>query len=107
MSIQFACQKKTSFTSAQVAPGPVGEWTIVVGRGFSLNHSKKNKVFIFFQGKREDENQNLLRKAELPVVSKKDCQKMLRKTRLGKYFRLHESFLCAGGDELDLCVVSK
>merc|ERR1711988_1998838 len=34
---------------------------------------------------------------DLPVVNHDDCQDSLRKTRLGKKFKLHDSFVCAGG----------
>ncbi|KAJ8708467.1 hypothetical protein PYW07_010592 [Mythimna separata] len=39
-----------------------------------------------------------LKKIELPVVAHDDCQAALRKTRLGKHFVLHSSFMCAGGE---------
>lgn len=42
--------------------------------------------------------QNILRKVALPLVDNASCQSALRSTRLGPYFRLHESFLCAGGE---------
>merc|ERR1712061_663106 len=35
---------------------------------------------------------------DLPVVNHATCQTELRKTRLGKRFRLHNSLLCAGGE---------
>merc|ERR1712146_546709 len=34
---------------------------------------------------------------DLPVVSNGFCQDKLRSTRLGQKFKLHDSFLCAGG----------
>ncbi|XP_039761985.1 uncharacterized protein LOC120635126 [Pararge aegeria] len=40
----------------------------------------------------------LLRKVEVPVVEHTECQDALRQTRLGYYFRLDSSFMCAGGD---------
>ncbi|XP_063841595.1 phenoloxidase-activating factor 2-like [Scylla paramamosain] len=43
--------------------------------------------------------QNVLKTVNLPYVNRGDCQNSLRYTRLGKYFKLHESFLCAGGEE--------
>lgn len=42
--------------------------------------------------------QTELRKVELPVVDRTDCQNRLRTTRLGSYFQLHSSFICAGGE---------
>lgn len=48
--------------------------------------------------------QVILKKVELPMVSKDECQKRLRETRLGNHFKLHESFVCAGGiPERDTC----
>ncbi|XP_053685307.1 phenoloxidase-activating factor 2-like [Sabethes cyaneus] len=49
-------------------------------------------------------NQVILKKVKLPMVSNEDCQAALRTTRLGKRFRLHGSFICAGGEEgIDTC----
>lgn len=59
-------------------------------------------IKFFFQG----EMQNVLKKITMPIVPKEDCQKALRDTRLGKYFLLHDSFMCAGGEGVDTCVVS-
>jgi hypothetical protein len=39
-----------------------------------------------------------LRQVELPIVPPADCLKELRQTRLGSFFRLHNSFVCAGGE---------
>lgn len=44
------------------------------------------------------EYQNLLKEVDVPVVPNDVCQALLRKTRLGKFFQLHESFMCAGGE---------
>ncbi|XP_055917328.1 phenoloxidase-activating factor 2-like [Eupeodes corollae] len=43
--------------------------------------------------------QNILKKIELPVVPNAKCQENLRNTRLGKFFELHSSFMCAGGEK--------
>ncbi|XP_055857464.1 phenoloxidase-activating factor 2-like [Episyrphus balteatus] len=46
-----------------------------------------------------DENlTNILKKIDLPVVSKAKCQNALRQTRLGPFFKLHSSLMCAGGE---------
>ncbi|KAH8300252.1 hypothetical protein KR044_012101, partial [Drosophila immigrans] len=42
-------------------------------------------------------NEHLLKRIDLPLVSRAECQAMLRITRLGPRFRLRPSFLCAGG----------
>lgn len=39
-----------------------------------------------------------LRQVELPIVPPADCQRELRQTRLGSFFNLHKSFVCAGGE---------
>merc|ERR1712079_391851 len=44
------------------------------------------------------EYQVVLKEIDLPVVDHDQCQESLRKTRLGKRYRLHDSFLCAGGE---------
>ncbi|TMW42702.1 hypothetical protein DOY81_012218 [Sarcophaga bullata] len=48
---------------------------------------------------REGKYQVILKKIDLPVVPHATCQNYLRQTRLGLYFNLHESFLCAGGEK--------
>jgi hypothetical protein len=47
-----------------------------------------------------------MRKVELPIIPPADCQEELRQTRLGSFFRLHDSFVCAGGEPgKDTCQV--
>ncbi|XP_054724976.1 phenoloxidase-activating factor 2-like [Uloborus diversus] len=41
----------------------------------------------------------IMKEVTLPVLGHNDCQNKLRKTRLGRYFKLHGGFLCAGGNE--------
>ncbi|KAL7648189.1 UNVERIFIED_CONTAM: hypothetical protein RMT77_000092 [Armadillidium vulgare] len=43
--------------------------------------------------------QSTLKKIDLPFIEHEKCQNLLRRTRLGKYFRLDRSFNCAGGEE--------
>ncbi|UYV65448.1 hypothetical protein LAZ67_3004410 [Cordylochernes scorpioides] len=51
---------------------------------------------------------NVMKEVALTVVDFHTCQEALRKTRLGRYFHLHEGFLCAGGENgLDSCKVPK
>ncbi|XP_026744110.1 phenoloxidase-activating factor 2 isoform X2 [Trichoplusia ni] len=47
---------------------------------------------------KEGRYQVILKKIELPVVRHDTCQAALRKTRLGRFFQLHSSFMCAGGE---------
>ncbi|XP_047518958.1 phenoloxidase-activating factor 2-like [Pieris napi] len=42
--------------------------------------------------------QVILKKVEVPVIDRRQCQTALRKTRLGPYFKLHATFMCAGGE---------
>ncbi|KAK4316476.1 hypothetical protein Pmani_012378 [Petrolisthes manimaculis] len=43
--------------------------------------------------------QQILKAIELPAVNNLQCQSAMRTTRLGSRFRLHDSFMCAGGKE--------
>ncbi|XP_064085539.1 uncharacterized protein LOC135200810 [Macrobrachium nipponense] len=48
--------------------------------------------------------QAILNRVEVPFVGHGQCEELLRKTRLGRFFKLHESFMCAGGEEnKDVC----
>ncbi|XP_058805213.1 phenoloxidase-activating factor 2-like [Phymastichus coffea] len=48
--------------------------------------------------------QSILRKVTLPIVDNGSCQTRLRATRLGQFFQLHSSFICAGGQpNMDTC----
>ena len=48
--------------------------------------------------------QNIMKQVDLPVVPHRECQNRLRTTRLGRWFRLHRTFTCAGGVEgVDVC----
>ncbi|KAH8254456.1 hypothetical protein KR032_010183, partial [Drosophila birchii] len=41
--------------------------------------------------------EHLLKRIVLPVVDHESCQRLLRLTVLGRRYRLHDSFICAGG----------
>ncbi|KAJ8983010.1 hypothetical protein NQ317_014307 [Molorchus minor] len=48
--------------------------------------------------------QVILKKIDLPIVPRDKCVEKLRETRLGKFFELHRSFICAGGEpDRDTC----
>ncbi|XP_026314354.1 phenoloxidase-activating factor 2-like [Hyposmocoma kahamanoa] len=47
--------------------------------------------------------QVILKKVEVPVVDRNTCQNALRSTRLGRFFQLHTSFMCAGSEGKDTC----
>ncbi|XP_055948370.1 phenoloxidase-activating factor 2-like isoform X2 [Argiope bruennichi] len=47
---------------------------------------------------------SVLKKVVLPVIDKRECQDLLRGTRLGPRFQLHHKFMCAGGEaDQDVC----
>ena len=44
--------------------------------------------------------QNILQYVQVPIVSHQECQRSLKSTNiLSNRFQLHESFICAGGEE--------
>lgn len=43
--------------------------------------------------------QNILKEVDVPVISNRQCETQLQQTRLGYDFKLHNGFLCAGGEE--------
>lgn len=45
---------------------------------------------------KEGKYQVILKKIDLPIISRSPCQERLRRTRLGYRFNLHRSFICAG-----------
>lgn len=47
---------------------------------------------------------SIMKKVELNIITRVECEEKLRKTRLGRRFNLHESFICAGGEPgVDTC----
>lgn len=51
-----------------------------------------------------DSYQVILKKIQMPMVTHQDCENALRTTRLGSKYKLHNSFVCAGGqDGVDAC----
>lgn len=52
----------------------------------------------------EEDGIPILKKVEVPLLNFNRCQNLLRKTRLGASFDLHNSFMCAGGEkDRDAC----
>lgn len=47
---------------------------------------------------KEGKYQVILKKIDLPIIPRIPCIEALRRTRLGRYFQLHQSFICAGGE---------
>lgn len=52
---------------------------------------------------RKGKYQATLKKVDLPIVDRNQCESRLRKTRLGLYFELKPSLICAGGIGSDTC----
>merc|ERR1712080_605168 len=47
---------------------------------------------------------SILKEVVYPIVGRPECQKKLRETRLGRFFELDKSFMCAGGIKgVDTC----
>jgi secreted trypsin-like serine protease len=48
---------------------------------------------------------NILKEVVVPLVKNQECQNLLREnTRLGAFFELDNSFICAGGiKDIDTC----
>ena len=45
-----------------------------------------------------------LKFAKVPIVNRETCQRQFQDNRLGRRFRLHDSFICAGGEAgVDSC----
>ncbi|XP_064542675.1 phenoloxidase-activating factor 2 [Drosophila montana] len=62
----------------------------------------KAKCFAIGWGHRPDSAESMehiLKRIELPVVEHQHCQSLLRRTILGRRYKFHESFICAGGIE--------
>uniref|UniRef100_A0A1Y1N5M6 Phenoloxidase-activating factor 2 n=1 Tax=Photinus pyralis TaxID=7054 RepID=A0A1Y1N5M6_PHOPY len=73
--------------------------TVVSSNLFCYGTGWGRKVFT-----EEKTNSTILKKVELAVVDREACLKRLKSTRLGSHFKLHETFICAGGEiGLDLC----
>lgn len=52
----------------------------------------------------EGRYQEILKHIEVPLVEHNECQEKLQRTRLGQFFILDRSFLCAGGEKgIDTC----
>lgn len=50
--------------------------------------------------------QSILKEVDVPVLTQESCQTALRGTRLGQFFILDKSFMCAGGEAgKDACTV--
>lgn len=53
---------------------------------------------------RHGKYQAILKKVNLPIVAQGKCEQMLRRTeRLGQFFNLDDSLMCAGGERRDTC----
>ncbi|XP_058065543.1 inactive CLIP domain-containing serine protease A8-like [Anopheles bellator] len=47
---------------------------------------------------------SVMKRVDLPILPREKCETMLRASRLGPFFKLHSSVICAGGErDLDMC----
>lgn len=64
--------------------------------------SEESRCFVSGWGSKQcDKNENyatIMKKIDLPIISRQTCLDKLRMTRVGSNFNLHQSFICAGGD---------
>lgn len=62
----------------------------------------RNRCIVSGWGKqvrsRGGNDRRVLKKIQVPVVPRGTCERSLRNTRMGRKFRLHRSFICAGGE---------
>ena len=69
---------------------------------FSCGTFHKNYIFVLVAGwgsLTPNELHDIMNHVDLPIVPNDQCQDLLRKTSLTRRFKLHESFICAGGEE--------
>ncbi|XP_047542273.1 phenoloxidase-activating factor 2-like isoform X1 [Vanessa atalanta] len=72
---------------------PVQEGVRCISTGWGKDKYGKNSPF-----------RVVMKKVEVPTINNEICQSALRSTRLGRFFQLHSSFMCAGGEEdVDTC----
>ncbi|XP_001943192.2 serine protease Hayan [Acyrthosiphon pisum] len=72
------------------------------GWGKTVSYNNYTIVKKTESGKTKETGQyevSILKKVELPIVPRNKCMDALRATRLGPKFVLHDSFICAGGQE--------
>ncbi|XP_055610987.1 phenoloxidase-activating factor 2-like isoform X1 [Uranotaenia lowii] len=62
------------------------------------NFDNKRCVFSGWGEDINGRNSSILKRTKLPIVTRTQCQKALRKQLNDRYFQLHEGFLCAGGE---------
>ena len=91
-STRSACRSPGRSSTSRGAPPPAGARTTSAPRGSTRSHTRHALLLSL---------QVVMKAVELPVVEQEACQAGLRRTRLGRRFRLHQSFLCAGGEVWD------
>lgn len=64
---------------------------------FAPKHSTQCSVSGWGKSGSDGKYHSILRKVELPFVERRACERQLRRTQLGKYYRLDQSLACAGG----------
>ncbi|KAM8716517.1 hypothetical protein ACLKA7_003399 [Drosophila subpalustris] len=73
-----------------------------------FDNFSQRRCFVMGWGKKQTDDPDyphLLKKIDVPFVDRARCQAQLRRTRLSRYFELHSSFVCAGGEkDKDACL---
>ncbi|XP_062565588.1 phenoloxidase-activating factor 2-like isoform X2 [Armigeres subalbatus] len=64
----------------------------------NANFDKKKCVFCGWGEDTLGRNSSILKRTKLPIVPRDECELVLSKILHSPYFKLHESFLCAGGE---------
>ncbi|XP_050359661.1 phenoloxidase-activating factor 2-like [Nymphalis io] len=67
---------------------PVAEGLRCISSGWGKDKYGKNSPY-----------RVVMKKVEVPTINNEKCQSAFRLTRLGKFFKLHSSFMCAGGEQ--------
>ena len=101
----FLCAQKQFFCHKQIPDQFIHDLTSTYYKTLNI---KKENCFATGWGKdrfgRKGEYKPVLKQVELDMVGHKSCEEKLKETRLTKFFELHDSFICAGGQKgLDLC----
>lgn len=67
----------------------------------------QENCFVMGWGTKSDRDQfypSILKKIKLSLVASRKCESLLWNTRLGRYFELHDTFICASGEkDKDAC----
>ncbi|CRK96765.1 CLUMA_CG009911, isoform A [Clunio marinus] len=70
----------------------------------NFEHGKYCTVTGWGKSSEDSVTTDKLKFVKVPIVKHTQCERIFQNNRLGRHFRLHDSFICAGGEEgLDSC----